>query len=117
MPSSYRETVASLVKGVDLDPNTRCLHYHGASDVIAIKMKCCQTYYACIDCHTALAEHTAQVWLRDEWSCKAVLCGVCGNEMSVLEYMDSANRCSCCSASFNPGCRKHYHLYFDTDSR
>jgi uncharacterized CHY-type Zn-finger protein len=101
------------VHGVDLDPNTRCVHYHGASDVIAIKMRCCKTYYACIDCHGALAGHPARVWPRSEWDANAILCGVCGAEITILEYMDSGNRCPSCSAPFNPGCRNHYHLYFE----
>lgn len=104
------------VCGVELDPNSRCLHFHSQTDVIAIKMRCCATYYACIDCHTALAGHSAEVWPRAEWGRKAVLCGVCGREMSMNEYMGSGDRCPHCSAPFNPGCRKHYHLYFD-DSR
>ncbi len=104
------------VSGVELDPNTRCLHYHSQIDVIAIKMRCCEAYYACIDCHAALAGHSAQVWRREEWDFKAVLCGVCDTEMSVNEYMESGDRCPNCTAPFNPGCRKHYHLYFE-DSR
>ncbi len=101
------------VHGVDLDPNTRCAHYHSAVDVIAIKMRCCESYYACIDCHTALAGHPAKVWPHREWHCNAVLCGVCGSEMTVLEYMDADNRCPSCAEAFNPGCRNHYHLYFE----
>jgi uncharacterized CHY-type Zn-finger protein len=103
--------------GIDLDPSTRCAHYHGPTDIIAIKMRCCEIYYACIDCHRALAGHPAEVWPRSEWRRKAVRCGVCGTEMTVLEYIDSGNRCPACTAPFNPGCRNHYHLYFEEDSR
>lgn len=106
-----------IVRGLDIDPNTRCRHYHSAVDVIAIKMRCCETYFACMDCHIALAGHPAQVWPRAEWDRKAVLCGVCRSEMSVREYMDSGNRCPGCSAEFNPGCRNHYHFYFEETSR
>ena len=106
---SHRVTV----QGVDLDPNTRCRHYHGPTDVVAIKMRCCETYFACIECHAALAGHPAEVWPRGRWQEKAVLCGVCGTELSVLEYLDSGNRCPHCAAHFNPGCRNHYHLYFE----
>jgi uncharacterized CHY-type Zn-finger protein len=101
------------VSGLDLDLNTRCLHYRSQLDVIAIKMRCCETYYACIDCHTALAGHEADVWPGNEWDLKAVLCGVCGAELSVNEYMGSGDQCPSCAAPFNPGCRKHYHLYFE----
>jgi uncharacterized CHY-type Zn-finger protein len=103
-----------IVKGIDLDGSTRCRHYRSALDVIAIKMKCCGTYYACIDCHSELARHAASVWPRQEWNQKAVLCGVCGAEMSVTEYLDSTNICPECRAAFNPGCRNHYYLYFET---
>jgi len=106
-----------LVRGVDLDPNTRCLHYRSAADVIAVKMRCCETYYACIDCHRSLAGHAAKVWPLIEWHCKAVLCGVCRTEMSVIEYLESGNRCPGCAAPFNPGCRNHYHLYFEDVAR
>jgi len=106
---SHRVTV----QGVDLDPNTRCRHYHGPTDVVAIKMRCCETYFACIECHAALAGHPAEVWPRGRWQEKAVLCGVCGTELSVLEYLDSGYRCPHCAAHFNPGCRNHYHLYFE----
>jgi uncharacterized CHY-type Zn-finger protein len=105
------------VCGIDLDPNTRCLHYHGPTDVIAIKMQCCQTYYACIDCHATLAGHPAKVWPHTKWDSKAVLCGVCRNELTIQEYLDSNNRCPNCAAAFNPGCRNHYHLYFEMLSK
>jgi uncharacterized CHY-type Zn-finger protein len=50
------------VKGIDLDPQTCCARYHSTLDIIAIKMKCCGIYYACKDCHDALADHAIQVW-------------------------------------------------------
>jgi uncharacterized CHY-type Zn-finger protein len=101
------------VMGLDVDAQTRCAHWHSALDVIAIKMRCCQTYYACKDCHDALADHRARVWPRAAWDQAAVLCGVCGLQMSVRGYLDSGNVCPGCAAPFNPGCRLHYHLYFE----
>jgi uncharacterized CHY-type Zn-finger protein len=83
---------------------------------VAIKMRCCEAYYACIECHSALAGHPAQVWPRDLWHREAVLCGVCELEMSVVEYLESGNLCPRCATPFNPGCRNHYHLYFATVS-
>jgi uncharacterized CHY-type Zn-finger protein len=65
------------VRGLNLDPQTRCLHYHTQADIIAIKMKCCATYYACKDCHIALAGHAIEVWPRSEWNQEAILCGAC----------------------------------------
>jgi len=100
------------VRGIDLDPETRCTHWHSPLDIIAIRMKCCGVYYACRDCHDALAGHAAEVWPEAEWNRKAVLCGACGHEMSVRDYLNSENRCPHCGAGFNSGCRHHYHLYF-----
>jgi uncharacterized CHY-type Zn-finger protein len=105
---------SAQVRGVDLDPQTRCAHYRKPVDIIAIKMKCCGVYYACKDCHDALAGHAIAAWPRSEWDQPAVLCGACGTELTVREYMDCANRCPACQAAFNPGCRNHYHFYFES---
>ena len=101
------------MKGIELDAQTRCAHYKSALDVIAIRMKCCGEYYACKDCHEAMAEHAIEVWPRAEWNEMAVLCGVCGTEMAVQEYLDCSNVCPNCEVRFNPGCRNHYHFYFE----
>ena len=95
-----------------MDGQTRCVHYHSALDVIAIKMKCCGEFYACKDCHEALAGHAIAVWPRDEWEEPAVLCGACGREMTIRAYMDCGYGCPACGARFNPGCGRHAHFYF-----
>lgn len=100
------------VHGVEIDTETRCVHYHSSLDIIAIKMACCGDYYACKDCHEALADHLIQVWPRSYWNVHAILCGACGHELTIQEYMDSGNVCPNCGAEFNPGCRNHYHFYF-----
>jgi uncharacterized CHY-type Zn-finger protein len=100
------------VRGVNLDPQTRCEHYHSALDIVAIKMKCCGVYYACKDCHAALAGHEIDVWPRSEWTQKAILCGYCRTELTINDYIGTGHRCPACKAEFNPGCRKHYQLYF-----
>ncbi|MBS0471724.1 MAG: GNAT family N-acetyltransferase [Proteobacteria bacterium] len=105
--------VRPLVHGVGLDGETRCTHWHSELDVIAIRMNCCGIYYACKDCHDALSDHPAQVWPRAEWNADAVLCGACVREMSVRDYLACGNRCPSCGAGFNPGCRTHYHFYFE----
>jgi uncharacterized CHY-type Zn-finger protein len=76
-------------------------------------MRCCGVYYACKDCHVALAGHAIAVWPRGEWDAPAVLCGACGVEMTIREYLDCESRCPACGAGFNPGCRKHHHFYFE----
>jgi uncharacterized CHY-type Zn-finger protein len=106
------------VRGIDLDAQTRCAHYRTELDIVAIRMKCCGVYYACKDCHEALAGHAIEVWPRAEWNRPAVLCGACGAEMTIAQYMESGDRaenspcCPHCGAVFNPGCRKHYQFYF-----
>jgi len=101
-----------IVKGIDLDAHTRYRHYATERDIIAIKFKCCDTYYACFECHEELANHPALVWDKDERSSTAVLCGSCSHQLTIQEYMDSKNTCPKCHAAFNPGCQNHYHLYF-----
>jgi uncharacterized CHY-type Zn-finger protein len=101
------------VRGVHLDAQTRCEHWHGPTDIIAIKMKCCGVYYACKDCHAALADHSIEVWPESGWNEKAILCGACGTELTIHQYMESGYSCPTCRRQFNPGCRNHYHLYFE----
>ncbi len=100
------------VRGVDLDPQTRCRHYRGPNDIVAIKMKCCGVYYACKDCHAELAGHPIEVWGESEWDERAILCGTCGAELPIRQYIRSASKCAACGAAFNPGCRNHHHFYF-----
>jgi uncharacterized CHY-type Zn-finger protein len=102
-----------VVRGIDLDSQTRCAHYHSAADIVAIKMKCCGVYYACKDCHIALAGHAIAVWPRSERDQQAILCGACGTELTIHEYLQSKSRCPSCGAAFNPGCRKHHYFYFE----
>ncbi|MGB0065964.1 MAG: CHY zinc finger protein [Terracidiphilus sp.] len=101
-----------VVRGVGLDAHTRCAHYRTDLDIVAIKMKCCGVYYACKDCHEALAGHAIEVWPEAEWNQPAVLCGACRRELTIREYMESVSMCPSCGAAFNPGCRKHYRFYF-----
>ncbi|GIM46573.1 hypothetical protein DNHGIG_21220 [Collibacillus ludicampi] len=101
------------VKGTNVDPETRCKHYSSEKDIIAIKFPCCQTYYPCFQCHKEGADHPALAWKKEQWHEKAILCGKCGAELTIIEYMGCNARCPKCEASFNPGCRNHYHLYFE----
>lgn len=101
-----------MVKGKVIDNQTRCSHYHTDLDIIAIKFKCCDTYYPCYSCHAETTDHKPQTWEVSERDEKAILCGVCGHQLTVQEYMDSNNTCPLCQSSFNPNCKKHYDLYF-----
>ncbi len=108
MPSQRPE-----VRGINLDAQTRCTHYRSQLDIVAIRMKCCGLYYACKDCHEALADHLIEVWPQSEWSQPAILCGACGTELSIEQYMAGGYKCPACGAAFNPGCRNHYQFYFE----
>jgi uncharacterized CHY-type Zn-finger protein len=102
-----------VVKGQSVDEQTRCVHYHSALDVIAIRFKCCDTYYPCYFCHEETAGHAAEVWPKHLFNTKAILCGVCKGEMSVAEYHNCQYHCPSCNAPFNPKCSNHDHLYFE----
>ncbi|WP_156291554.1 CHY zinc finger protein [Oceanobacillus salinisoli] len=92
---------------------TRCKHYHQNIDRIAIKFYCCGEYFPCITCHNEYGCGNRQVWPRSKFDEKAILCGACGNELTISEYLESGSTCPACQAGFNPGCRMHYHFYFE----
>ena len=99
------------VKGLQLDSETRCQHYHGPQDIVSLKMKCCQIFYACVECHHALCSHPVQRWQPHEYDQLAIRCGACGHLMSIREYRLNRS-CTNCPATFNPRCRNHDHYYF-----
>ena len=100
------------VLGVDLDDETRCAHYGGDQDTVALRFGCCGAYYACYRCHRARADHSAEAWPRERRTEASVLCGVCGTTMTADTYM-STEVCPSCDSPFNPGCAAHYDRYFE----
>lgn len=105
------EIGATSVGGLLVDSQTRCEHYHGPRDVIAIRFFCCGDWLPCHLCHEAVADHPAAAWPASSRDEEAVLCGVCGTRMRIDVYLE-ASGCGACGAPFNPGCRLHQHLYF-----
>ncbi len=105
------------VVGVDVDDETRCLHYHTDRDVVAIKFRCCGAYYPCFECHATCSDHEPERWPETRFDEPAVLCGVCGVELSIKTYLDSDHECPACGARFNPGCRHHLEEYFAVGER
>ncbi|NEU32086.1 hypothetical protein GN156_15110 [bacterium LRH843] len=101
------------VQGELIDSQTRCKHYHKEVDIVAIKFKCCDTYYPCYKCHNETVDHPAERWRDDEFDEKAILCGACGAELTINEYMNNPSACPKCRALFNPNCENHSHLYFE----
>lgn len=103
------------IGGFAVDDQTRCVHYHSAEDVVAIKFECCRTYYPCFLCHAEGARHPASVWPVEHWDDHALMCGVCRHEMSINTYL-GVTSCPSCGAPFNDGCVAHRHLYFQDDA-
>jgi uncharacterized CHY-type Zn-finger protein len=108
------EKLKMQVKGIPIDDQTRCVHYHSKLDVVAIKFKCCAEYYPCIHCHEEAAGHTVQRWQSSEWNLKAILCGACRHELTINEYFHCNYKCPACDSAFNPACKNHDHLYFES---
>ena len=115
------------LRGVAVDPDTRCAHWDSAVDVVALRFGCCGVFSPCHACHTDTADHDPEPWPRPRFDDPAVLCGVCGTTLSARAYLDgdsegrspSASRatpndaCPACGAAFNPGCRRHRDRYFE----
>ena len=87
--------------------------YRSELDIIAVKFSCCLIYYSCFYCHEREAGHPARIWPRAEFDKKAVLCGACGTELTILQYLNCQAVCPACRARFNPRCALHHHLYFE----
>ncbi|CDO96523.1 unnamed protein product [Kluyveromyces dobzhanskii CBS 2104] len=94
-----------------VDDQSRCEHWHGPLDVIALRFKCCNKYYACHQCHQELESHTPIRYSITEKSVPLIACGVCRLEMSFADYSRTL-QCPKCSSQFNPGCKLHYDMYF-----
>ena len=100
------------VLGATVDDQTRCVHYRGPLDVVAIRFHCCREFYPCFRCHAEAADHAVSAWPRVEFDAPAVLCGVCRATLTIAEYLRT-DGCTACGAAFNPGCSLHHSIYFD----
>ncbi|WLR52556.1 CHY zinc finger protein [Bacillus tianshenii] len=105
--------VKPIIRGLLVDNETRCLHYHKKTDIIAIKFPCCKTYYPCFYCHQETAGHPAHVIPKTSFDEKSILCGSCKYELTVTEYLQCRYQCPNCQAKFNPSCKNHNDLYFE----
>lgn len=99
------------INGLTIDAESRCVHYGGPRDVVAIKCYCCDSYYPCYRCHEARADHPLQPWPRHRFDANAILCGACGTQMSITTYLQ-VQACPHCSHAFNAGCGSHHAIYF-----
>lgn len=101
------------LRGCRVDPYTRCAHYDGATDVIAIRFACCDVYYPCFKCHRATTSHAPTRLPAAQKQEAALLCGVCARTLSAAAYLGADHTCPHCEAAFNPGCAAHHDRYFD----
>lgn len=101
------------VLGTNVDAETRCAHYNSDVDIVAIKFKCCEQWFPCFQCHGEHAVHQSAVWQVSEHDARAVLCGGCGYQLTINEYFKCESICPKCRRGFNPGCARHYNLYFE----
>jgi len=100
-----------------IDEETRCEHYFSEKDRIAIKFYCCKRYYSCYFCHREAGCGKEAVWPFERFTEKAILCGACGKQLTIKQYLSHEGECPSCQASFNPGCSTHEHLYFQTENK
>ena len=101
------------VEGPVIDGESRCVHYHGEKDRIAIRFRCCGRWFPCHACHEESGCGHHAVWPSDRFGEEAVLCGSCGRRMTVRGYLEGDSSCPGCGASFNAGCKLHRRLYFE----
>ncbi len=99
------------VCGIQINRRSGCIHYHSDLDIVAIKFKCCSLYYSCYWCHGEV-QHAVQQWQPNEFNEKAILCGNCGSQMGIYEYLSCKNKCPYCASAFNSGCKSHWNYYF-----
>ncbi|MCZ9310117.1 CHY zinc finger protein [Corynebacterium uberis] len=97
------------IRGVGVDAQGRCAHYHREVDVVALWCVTCQQFWACHACHEELANHRfGRAPVR---GVAAVLCGACGFTMEAAQYQ-CVTQCPACGHGFNPGCAAHASRYF-----
>ncbi|ALJ20714.1 CHY zinc finger protein [Microbacterium sp. No. 7] len=101
-----------VVHGVGVDAQTRCAHYAGPNDVLALLFRCCDRWYPCHACHAAVATHDAARWPVADGDAHALLCGRCGRTSTIDEYLGSY-ACARCGGAFNERCALHHDLYFE----
>ena len=103
------------VYGDILDEETRCQHYHSERDIIALKCFACQKYYPCFLCHDRYEDHAFLAYPVSRSEDRVVLCGHCRTELTISQYLGCEDTCLICTHPFNPGCKKHRSIYFQTN--
>lgn len=101
------------IRGVGVDADGRCAHWRSPLDVVAFRFPCCRGWWACHDCHEAVADHPARPWPPASGNEPAVLCGACRTVYGIDAYRASPEACPACATPFNPRCRLHHPRYFE----
>jgi uncharacterized CHY-type Zn-finger protein len=114
-PPDLDPRFAVPLRGVEVDVQTRCAHYAGSTDVVALRCGCCATYHPCHRCHAEVTGREGVPWPRARFDEPAVLCGVCRAALTARAYLGSGHACPACGAAFNPGCAAHRGLYFEAE--
>lgn len=96
-----------MIYGDLIDKETRCIDYHGPTDIVALKCFACQKYYPCFLCHNRHETHNFQAYPEKLKKDKVVFCGSCQREL----YKEKGT-CPFCHHLFNPNCKVHYNHYF-----
>ena len=105
-------TPAARVLGPTVDDQTRCVHYAGPLDIVAIPFRGCGEFYPCFPCHAETVAHPVSAWPAARFDERAILCGVCRTTLTISDYLESV-ACPSCAAQFNPGCSLHHSIYFE----
>lgn len=101
------------LRGLPIDNASRCVHYAGPLDVIALHLVCCDAWFPCHTCHESTTDHPAIPRPVNRFDEPAARCGICKHTMTVPEYRGTV-ACPGCGAGFNAGCIAHASLYFAT---
>ncbi|WP_336884686.1 hypothetical protein [Oceanobacillus massiliensis] len=78
-----------------------------------MKFYCCNEYFPCFKCHEEYGCREMAIWPENKFEEKAILCGSCGEEITIRDYLNSGYSCPLCRRAFNPGCSTHLDLYFE----
>lgn len=100
-----------MIKGINVDYQGRCQHWHSAVDIVANLCAKCKCFYACYECHDVMNLHKFEPMSINNEE-RAVMCGVCNYQMTVWSYQHSNYQCPNCHHAFNQRCSLHNNTYF-----
>ncbi len=100
------------VHGIKVDAKGRCAHWHSEKDIVSFQFPGDKLFYPCYQCFIAIHGKKPSTWsLKRDAQKKVILCGNCQNLIDLQTYIQHANNCIHCHHPFNPGCKRHWHLY------